>query len=319
MEWEVLVPMEIDPVGPESIADFANCTSMAEYGSHETALADIDRYDAVIVRVATLDADVIRQADRLQVIAKHGSGLDNVDVTAASERDVVVCNTPGANARSVAEHATALLFGLARVLRTADRHVRDGGWNRSAYTGFELGGRTVGIYGFGAIGREMAGLWDGIGTDVLVYDPHKSAADFPAFVERADSLPELFAASTAISIHAPLTDETRHTVGLDELEALGADGLLINTARGAIVDESALLEALDTDLIAGAGLDTFREEPPDESHPLFSRDDVIVTPHSGGNSERALRQMSTRASANVRTIYDGGLPETTVNADAVGQ
>jgi len=316
-EWEVLVPMEIDPVGPESISEFATCTGMDEYGSHEAAVADIERYDAVIVRVAPLGRDIIERADNLAVIAKHGSGLDNVDITAASRRDIVVCNTPGANARSVAEHATALLFGLARDLRGADSHVRAGGWNRSEFTGTELRAKTIGIYGFGSIGREMVELAEGVGLDIRVFDSHKTDDQFPDAVERVETLPALFEHSDIVSIHAPLTDETRHSVSTEELRALGAAGLLINTARGAIVDEAALIAALEDGVIAGAGLDTFSEEPPRADHPLFARDDVLVSPHSAGNSDRTLGEMSRRSAANVRTVYEGGIPETTVNAGEI--
>jgi len=125
-QWEVLCPPGIDPVGPSSISDFATTTSMDAYDSTDAALDDIASYDAVIVRVADLDSEVIERADRLKVIAKHGTGLDNVDIEAASEREIVVCNTPGVNARSVAEHTIALLFGIERNLHTADRHVRSG-------------------------------------------------------------------------------------------------------------------------------------------------------------------------------------------------
>ncbi|MFB6228835.1 MAG: hypothetical protein ABEH88_09800, partial [Halobacteriales archaeon] len=135
--WNVLVPEQIAPDGPESVSDFAECTGMDEYDRVDDALENIDRYDAVIVRVAPLDEAVIDSGDRLQVISKHGAGLDNVDIAAASERGVVVCNTPGANARSVAEHAVGLLFALRRNLRTADRHVRGGNWDREAFTHYE--------------------------------------------------------------------------------------------------------------------------------------------------------------------------------------
>ena len=316
-EWEVLVPVEIDPVGPESIADFATCTGIDEYESYERALDDIDSYDAAIVRVAQFDAAVIERADRLQVISKHGSGLDNVDIDAASRRDIAVCNTPGANARAVAEQAVALTFGLARNLRTGDSHVRSGGWNRSAYTGMELRGKTLGIYGFGAIGRETFDLADRIGLSVAIYDPHKTEGELPATAERADTLPGLFERSDIVSIHAPLTTETEESVSTAELEALGPDGLLLNTARGRIVDETALIDALETGAIGGAGLDTFAEEPPAADHPLFDREDVLLSPHVGANSHAALREMSLRSTANVRTVYEGKIPDSTVNADAL--
>ncbi len=311
--WEVLLPREIDPSGPESIADFAACTGMDEYASYEAALADIDRYDAVIVRVASLDADVIDRADRLQVVAKHGTGLDNVDIEAASSSGVVVCNTPGANARSVAEHAVALLFAVRRNLRTADRHVRSGGWDRGAFTGHELAGDTIGLFGFGAIARETAALVDGLGQTALAYDPYVADDDVPSHVERVGELSELFARSDAVSLHAPLTPETRHAVSTEELATLGERGVLVNTSRGPIVDEEALVEALETGTVDGAGLDTFEAEPPGEDHPLYGRDDVLLTPHVGGVTDQALARMSRRAAANVRTVYEGELPASTVN------
>jgi len=315
--WDVLVPREIDPSGPESIADFADCTGMDEYDTVDAALDDIGRYDAVVVRIAGLDADVIDRADRLQIIAKHGAGLDNVDIDAASRRGVVVCNTPGANSRSVAEHALSLLFALRRNHRGADRHVRGGGWDRGAYTGRELTGNTLGLFGFGAIARETSDLAHGIGQDVLMYDPYVPDDDVPARVERVSEFRDLFARSDAVSVHAPLTPETRHAISTEELTALGERGILLNTARGPIVDEDALLEALETDALGGAGLDTFEEEPPAEDHPLFGRDDVVLTPHVGGVTEEALARMSQRAAANVRTVYEGGVPPSTVNRDAV--
>ena len=315
--WDVLLPAEIDPVGPDSIAGFARCTGLEEYDSTAAALEDIGRFDAVIVRVAELDARVIDRADQLQVIAKHGAGLDNVDVEAASERGIVVCNTPGANARSVAEHAIALLFALRRNLRTADAHVREGEWDRSTFTGRELTGDTVGVFGFGAIAREVADLAHGIGQEVLTYDPYVPDDEIPARVERVSALDTLFERSDAVSIHAPLTAETERTVSTAELRALGENGVLINTARGGIVDEEALLSVLREGALGGAGLDTFAEEPPGADHPLYGREDVVLTPHVGGVTREALARMSKRAADNVRTVYEGGLPESTVNRDAV--
>lgn len=311
--WEVLLPTEIDPSGPESIADFAACTGMDEYASTEAALGDIARYDAVIVRVGSLDADVIGRADRLKVIAKHGAGLDNVDVEAASDRGIVVCNTPGANARSVAEHAVALLFAVRRALRTADSHVRSGGWDRGAFAGRELAGDTLGLFGFGAIARETADLVRGMKQTVVVYDPYVADDDLPPRVERVETLPELFARSDAVSIHAPLTPETRHAVSTEELAALGEHGVLVNTSRGAIVDETALVEALERGAVGGAGLDTFETEPPGEDHPLYDRDEVLLTPHVGGVTDEALARMSQQAATNVRTVYEGGMPASAVN------
>jgi len=315
--WQILLPTQIDPSGPSSIADFAECTGMDEYDSVDTALDDIAAYDAVVVRVAELDCDVIERAENLSVIAKHGSGLDNVDIEVASDHGIAVCNTPGVNSRSVAEHAIALQFGVQRNLAAADRHVRDGGWDRSAYTGHELLGDTLGLVGFGAIAQETATIAQGIGQDVVVYDPYVSADDVPAGIDQVDDLTELFARSDTVSIHVPLVDGTRHAVSTPQFEALGDGGVLINTSRGGIVDEAALFEALDSDLIAAAGLDNFEQEPPEADDPLLDRDDVLLTPHVGGVTYNALARMSRAAAANIRTVYEGELPESTVNREAL--
>jgi len=289
---------------------------MDAYDSVEAALDDIGRYDAVIVRVAELDAEVIRRADRLKVIAKHGSGLDNVDIDAATDRGIVVCNTPGINARSVAEHAIALLFGVQRNLHTADRHVKNGGWSRGAHRGRELDGDTLGLMGYGSIATETSRLAEGVGLDVVVYDPHHDDSIRDGVV-RVRSLTELFERSDAVSLHVPLTAETRGAVSTEQFDALGETGVLINTARGGVVDEAALIDALESDTIAGAGLDTLQFEPPDSDNPLLDDDRVLVTPHVGGVTVEALTRMSEGAASNVRTVYEGGIPESTVNREGV--
>lgn len=311
--WKVLLPAQIHPSGPELLADFAECTRMDEYDSVDDAMADIGRYDAVVPRVAELDAAVIDRADRLQVIARHGAGYDSIDVDAASRRGIVVCTTPGVNARSVAEHAVALLFAVRRNLLTADRHLRSGGWDRGAFAGHELTGDALGLYGFGATAHETADLATGMGQTVLTYDPYVPHDEIPARVERVDDLVDLFARSNAVSIHAPLTEETRQSVSRPELNALGPNGVLVSASRGPIVDEAALLAALEAGRLGGAGLDTFETEPPGDDNPLYDRDDVVLSPHVGGATHDALARMSQRAAQNVRTVYEGGVPESTVN------
>lgn len=315
VEWQVLLPRDIDPDGPARIRDFAVCTGMDEYASMNAALDNIGRYDAVIVRVADLDRDVLTRADRLKVIAKHGAGLDNVDVEAATDNGIIVCNTPRANARSVAEHAILLLLTVRRNLIAADRHVRNGGWDRAAFAGHEIAGDTLGILGFGAIGRETATIAQGMGFSVISYDPYIETV--PNDIDRVDDMQALFEAADAVSVHTPLIDETHHAVSTHELEALGPEGVLVNTSRGPVVDEAALLEALETGTIAGAGLDVFETEPPSADSSLFDRKDVVTTPHIGGVTDAALRRMSEGAAANVRAVYEGQIPDSTVNPEVV--
>ncbi len=317
--WEILCPAQIDASGPESVSDFATSVGVDSYDSTAAVLADIDQYDAVIVRTTELTREILERAEKLKVIAKHGTGVDNIDIAAASEQGIVVCNTPGVNARSVAEHTLALLFGVRRHLVAADRHVRAGGWDRPSYTGFELQGTTLGLMGYGSIGRETAAIARGVGLELLVYDPHHAAATLPEDTERVNELIDLFDSADAVSLHVPLDDSTRQAVSTEELAALGETGVLINTSRGGIVDEDALLKALASGAIGGAGLDTFENEPLGSGHPLYMFDEVLLTPHLGGLTHNALRRMSRQAAANIRTVYEGGLPDSTINPEAVGQ
>lgn len=314
-QWEVLLPPTIDPSGPDSIDDIATFASMDDYADRDALIADVDRFDAIIVRVSELDAELIDAATNLKVISKHGAGLDNVDIAAASRNGVAVCNTPGANARSVAEHAMTLILATRRHVVPADREVRSGGWERSEYHGNEVQDDTLGLLGFGNIARETAALAQGFDMDCVAYDPFVPAEEMPADVEKVDVKRELFERADAVSVHTPLTPETKHAVSTDELDALGSDGVVVNTSRGGVVDEEALLTALEDDTIAGAGVDVFEEEPPADDNPLLDREDAVFTPHVGGVTHEALERMSTRAAANVRTVYEGGIPESTVNTD----
>ena len=316
-DWRVLLPREIDPAGPDLLSSFASCTSLAEYADRAELLADVHRFDAAIVRTLEVDADLLGRVDRLRVVAKHGAGLDNVDVDAATARGVLVCNTPGANARSVAEHALLLLLAVRRSLRSADRHVRAGGWDRADHAGHEVAGDALGLLGFGDIAEEVAELARGFDLSVLAYDPYLPEGAFPDHVERVHDPIGLFGAADAVSVHTPLTDETRHAVSTRELEALGPNGVLVNTSRGAVVDEDALVRALEAGTIAGAGLDVFESEPPSPDDPLLDRDDVVLTPHVGGVTGAALRRMSVAAADNVRMVYEGDVPDSAVNPEAV--
>ena len=313
--WNVLLPREIHPSGPESIDDIATFTSVSEYDSVDALREDVDRYDAVIDRLIDLSAATIAQADNLKVIAKHGVGVDNIDIGAATERGIVVCNTPGANSRGVAEHAITLLATVRKQVLVADRDIRSGTWERHRYSTPELHGDTLGLLGFGDIGSKTGELARGFGMDVVVYDPYVDADALPDWARMVDDLPALFEASDAVSVHVPLTPQTRHLVSTEELEALGEGGIVVNTARGGIVDEAALAAALEDGVIAGSGLDVLESEPPADDHPLLALDSAVLTPHVGGLTEESLRAASTRAAANVRTVYEGGVPETTLNAD----
>jgi len=177
---------------------------------------------------------------------------------------------------------------------------------------------TLGLMGYGSIAQETAAIARGIGLDIIIYDPHRDPNAVPDGVDRVKEFIELFERADAVSLHVPLTEETRNAISTEQLAALGEHGVLINTARGGIVDETALVAALETDTIRGAALDNFTDEPPSEDHPLFDQDNVLVTPHIGGVTRDALARMSRGAAANIRTVYEGEIPESTVNSEALG-
>jgi D-3-phosphoglycerate dehydrogenase len=323
--WSVLLPEKIHDVGPESISDFAEFTSVsADSRTPEKLRSRIGEFDAIILRHAELTRDVLENAEDLKVIAKHGAGLDNVDIEAASERNVIVCNTPGINSRAVAEHTVTLMMAMRRNLLLADRNVRDGKWdnvqtNWDRFSRSEVQDDVLGLFAFGNVAEEVADLVTGLGMKCITYDPYVADEALGDAVTRVDNKETLFERSDVVSIHSPLTDETRHSVGSTELRALGEDGIVINTARGAIIDEDALISALERGTILGAGLDVLEREPPRDDHPLFDNERAILTPHLGGLSEEATHDASLRAAENVRSVFKGNVPDSTVNREALGR
>lgn len=316
-KWRVLLPKTIDESGPNSISDIADFESVDKYGTSAEALKPhIGQFDAVILRAAQLNADVIEAADRLKVISKHGAGLDNVDIPAASNHGVVVCNTPGVNSRTVAEGAITHLLATRRNLLAADQEVRAGNWDaRGDWDRFcrhTIEDDTLGLFGFGDIAREVATIALGLGMECVTFDPYIDDDDLLEGVERVAEKHALFEAADTVSVHTPLTDETYHAIGREELREID---YIVNTARGEVIDEDALLAALDDGDIITAGLDVFSEEPPSLDNPLLERDDVILSPHFSGLSVESTHQMSTGAAANVRSVYDGDIPDSTVNTD----
>lgn len=314
-KWDVLLPEEMDESGPKSITDIAEVTWLSEYSNTDELLGDIGRYDAMIVRASslTVTAELLDSADNLKIISKHGVGVDNIDIDAASARNIIVCNTPGANSQAVAEHTIALVLAVRKNLLEANNDVREGNWNRNKYATSELRQSTLGVFGCGDIGRLTTEFAAGIGMDCLAYDPYLSDEDVPAHVDKVEAKRKLFEASDIVCVHAPLTEETRGTVSTEELRSLGPSGILVNTSRGGLVDEDALVSALKADELAGAGVDVFHEEPPGSDHPLFAFKNVVVTPHIAGTTTTSARKKSLRAAENIRTVYGGETPKSALN------
>jgi phosphoglycerate dehydrogenase-like enzyme len=272
--------------------------------------------DAVgaIASTDPFDRDVLAACPNLRVIARVGVGVDTVDLAAATEAGVLVTTTPGANDESVADHTLALMLALVRRLPEHDRSLREQRWDRGgALSPGDLYGSTVGLIGSGRIGRAVVRRLRAFGSTILVSDPGLDRADEGT---RLVHLDELLAASDVVSIHAPLLPQTRGLIGGRELALMPRSAVLVNTARGHIVDEAALADALRSGRLAGAGIDAFAEEPPFGSE-LLELSNVIVTPHVGGLSVRAIAAMTEMASRSVVEVLRGEVPVGTVNPGAV--
>jgi len=255
--------------------------------------------DAVISRTVQLGARAIASCPTLKVISKHGVGVSNIDVEAASARGIPVYVTPGANAQSVAEMTLGLMFAAARRIGWMDRELHEGRWSR-AQDGIELRGKTIGLVGFGQIGQRVALVCQALGMRVAAFDPALAGRPSPvAGVTLVDSLDALLPLSHVLSLHVPLNKHTRAMIGAAQIERLPAAAILLNTARGEVVDEPALIAALRSGRLYAAGLDTMAAEPLPAGSELAALPNVVLTPHVGGSTPAALAGMATGAVRNV--------------------
>ncbi len=262
--------------------------------------------DGFIAGVDEIDAAALAAADRLKVIARYGVGVDNVDLDAAQARGIVVTNTPGANSVSVAELAVGLMLALARHIPEAVAATRQGAWPR--LPGVSLRGKTVGLVGFGAIGREVARRLGGFDCRLLAYDPYATAETARSLGVGLIELPQLLAEADVVSLHLPVTPETRRIVDDAFLAQMKPGALLVNTARGELVDEAALARSLESGRLAGAALDVLVQEPPAPDHPLLGLKQVLVTPHAGAHADDAMNAMGRMAMAECLSVLEGKTP-----------
>jgi len=285
----------------------------------ESALEEIiGGYDAIVVRSATkLTAELIERAERLKVIGRAGVGVDNVDVDAATRRGIIVANAPESTVVSAAEHTIGLLVALARNIPQAHAALKQGRWERSAYGGTELAGKTLGVLGFGRIGQQVARRALGLGMRVVAYDPYVSAERFRELgAERAESPEDVYGVADFVTLHLPLTAETRSSVGAAAFEAMRPGVRIVNAARGPLLDEDALLAALRTGKVAGAALDVFGDEP--YSGPLLQVDNVVVTPHLAASTGEAQDRAGVIVAEQVAAALEGGLVTNAVNIPVIG-
>lgn len=266
----------------------------------------IKDYDALIVRSATkATKEIINAAEKLKVIGRAGVGLDNVDLGAATQKGIIVMNTPGGNTISTCEHAMSLILALSRNISQADHSTKAGEWKRSKFMGVEVYGKTLGIVGLGRIGTEVAKRALSFGMKIIAYDPYLSREKAEELGIELVELKELFKRSDYITVHAPLTEETRHIISDKEFDLMKKGVRIINCARGGIIDEQALARALAAKKVAAAALDVFENEPPKDS-PLLKLENLVATPHLGASTEEAQVNVAIEIAEAVRDALLGG-------------
>jgi D-3-phosphoglycerate dehydrogenase len=309
----VLVREEIAPAGVELLRSKFDVDEDADSPLEEI----IGRYDAIVIRSATkLTAELVAKADNLKVIGRAGVGVDNVDVEAATRRGIVVANAPESNVVSAAEHTIGLLVALARNIPQAHAALKDGRWERSKWGGVELAEKTLGVLGFGRIGQQVARRALGLGMKVVAYDPFVSPERFRELGVDTATFDDVLARSDFVTLHLPLTDDTRGAIGRAALAKLKPGARLINAARGELVDEDALVEALRSGTLAGAAVDVYSQEP--YSGPLTELPNVVVTPHLAASTDEAQDRAGVIVAQQVVAALEGGLVTNAVNIPSIG-
>jgi len=302
---------QLSPLGAELVA-----TRARDQQELAESLRDAD---AILVSAAAISREVIDCLERCKVIVRYGVGVDNVDLDAATERCIVVAKVLDFCTEEVANHALMLLLACAKQVRRLDADMRSGVWMRRPRPRFPpVWGETLGIVGLGAIGRDLASKALALHMRVLAYDPYVDESAAQECGAALSDLPSLLEASDYVSLNAPLTEETQHMIGAEELARMKPTAFLINTARGAVVDEGALVEALRSERIAGAGLDVFEEEPLPADSPLLTLENVVLTPHTAGLSEESMRKVRTEVGKAAAAVLSGRWPKYVANP-AVGE
>ena len=277
-----------------------------EYPDEERLIELVKDVEAIVVRSKPkVTRRVIEAAPKLRVIGRAGVGLDNIDLEAAKERGIKVVNSPGASSRSVAELVFGLLLAVARKIAFADRKMREGVWAKKQCMGIELEGKTMGVIGFGRIGYNVAKIANAFGMRVLLYDPYPNEERAREVGGTFASLEDLLKESDVVTLHVPLVDATYHLIDEERLKLMKPTAILINAARGAVVDNNALVKALQEGWIAGAGLDVFEEEPLPKDHPLTRLDNVVLTPHIGASTEEAQMRAGVQVAEQIVEILKG--------------
>lgn len=276
--------------------------------------AALAKYDALLVRSGVFDADMLARLPKLKVIVVHGAGYDQVDAKAAAEHGICVANAPGANANGVVELAVGLMLAASRQL--ADMTLAFKGeknWNKAKLQGYELKGKTLGLFGGGRIGLGVAHIALALGMSVKIYDPYLKEDALDGGIELCDTLEEVLCTADVFSLHAPLTEQTRHIINVQTLALMRESAIIVNTSRGPLIDEKALCAALAAGKLRAAALDVFEDEPPAPESPLYTLENVVMTPHVGGSTAEALENVASLAAEGIRDYLETGKARFRVN------
>jgi D-3-phosphoglycerate dehydrogenase / 2-oxoglutarate reductase len=317
-ELSVLVAEKIGDSGVARLRDAGLHVELGTGWDAGELARRIGEFDGILIRSATqLDAALLERATRLKVVGRAGVGVDNVDVEAATKRGVVVANAPQSNVITAAEHTMAMLLALARKVPQAHRSLTGGAWERSKFSGVELYEKTLGVLGFGRIGQLVAQRALGFGMRVMAYDAYVAEERFRDLgVERAESSDEVYAQADFLTVHLPVNEGTENWLDAEAFAKMKPGVRVINVARGKLMVEDALREALDSGRVAGAALDVFRDEPVTDS-PLFGYSNVVVTPHLGASTAEATDRAGDQAAEQVVAALTGGVVTSAVNVPAI--
>lgn len=320
MTYKVLVADPLSDEGLHSLKEAENIELVVETGLEKEALLErIKDFDALLVRSQTqVTADVFESGKRLKVVGRAGVGVDNIDLKAATAHGVIVVNAPNGNTNSAAEHTIAMLMALARNIPQAYNSLKNKQWDRKSYVGVELKGKTLGVVGLGRIGVEVATRAKGQRMNVIAYDPFLTEEKADNLGIRKGTLEDVFKASDFITVHTPLLKETRHMINQEAFELMKDGVRIINCARGGIIDEDALYDAIVAGKVAGAAIDVFEEEPSID-HKLLTLKEVIATPHLGASTFEAQESVAIDVCHDVLTILTGGPALHPVNMPSVTQ
>ncbi|MDR1834422.1 MAG: hydroxyacid dehydrogenase [Fusobacteriaceae bacterium] len=314
MAYKVLVPQAVAAEGTEFLKKRGYEIKEGRGASEADLIADVADCDAILLRTAPCTAAVIEAGKKLRIVARHGAGYNNVDLAAAAKKGVWVTNAPDATTNTVAEFTIGAVLATAKRTFLLNQAMKKGDFFfKNDHKGLDLEGKTLGIIGLGRIGRKVAHkAYFGLDMKIVAYDPFAARENTPEYVKLA-SYEEVFRSADFVSLHMPLTAENKNSIGINEFSLMKPTAYFINCARGELVREEDLAQALREGVIAGAFLDVFQQEPPAQDNPLLALENVVATPHMASNTEECMMLMATQAAAEIDRVLSGGKPEWPVN------